>query len=334
MVQPVPWNVRGIDPDVREAALLAARRSGMTLGQWLNAVIGDTVSADSLQQAAGGETASPADPFAAVTRRIRALNERGSSAALAAAGATRHGDDVARVGEIVGSAIENMERSASERDARTIAALEAMTALLRRQAAETPRPGDAAAAELAEGGSSAGNPVRKMIERIETRLDTLGADTPGANIEASLRELDNRLAAIARKLEQPSRIVVEPVRDDNIERIEDKIGAILDTLNLKTLRAIAREATAEEAAEPASDAPAEALATEAPAETLPAEPAAEAPAIAEEASLVPERPPIPAEHIRSVVDDIARRQHDLDAEDEAFADLTAPVEASAPLGDL
>jgi localization factor PodJL len=35
----VPWSVKGIEPDVREAAKLAARRSGMTLGEWLNSKI-------------------------------------------------------------------------------------------------------------------------------------------------------------------------------------------------------------------------------------------------------------------------------------------------------
>jgi localization factor PodJL len=35
----LPWSVKGIEPDVREAAKLAARRSGMTLGEWLNSTI-------------------------------------------------------------------------------------------------------------------------------------------------------------------------------------------------------------------------------------------------------------------------------------------------------
>ena len=35
----VPWSVKGIEPDVREAAKIAARRSGMTLGEWLNSKI-------------------------------------------------------------------------------------------------------------------------------------------------------------------------------------------------------------------------------------------------------------------------------------------------------
>ena len=35
----VPWSVKGIRPEARETAKEAARRSGMSLGEWLNAVI-------------------------------------------------------------------------------------------------------------------------------------------------------------------------------------------------------------------------------------------------------------------------------------------------------
>src|SRR5215471_2234740 len=34
-----PWNVEGVGPRVQETARVAARRSGMTVGEWLNAVI-------------------------------------------------------------------------------------------------------------------------------------------------------------------------------------------------------------------------------------------------------------------------------------------------------
>ena len=37
----IPWSLKGIEPEVREAAKEAARRSGMTLGDWLNSVILD-----------------------------------------------------------------------------------------------------------------------------------------------------------------------------------------------------------------------------------------------------------------------------------------------------
>ncbi len=41
----IPWSVKGIGPDMREAAKHAARRSGMTVGEWLNAVILDQSNA-------------------------------------------------------------------------------------------------------------------------------------------------------------------------------------------------------------------------------------------------------------------------------------------------
>ncbi|NIJ42908.1 localization factor PodJL [Parvibaculum indicum] len=42
----VPWSVKGIEPEAREAAKQAARRSGLTLGAWLNQVIMDSGTDD------------------------------------------------------------------------------------------------------------------------------------------------------------------------------------------------------------------------------------------------------------------------------------------------
>ena len=41
MNKAVPWSIKGVDFNAREAAEEAARRSGMTLGEWLNSVIAD-----------------------------------------------------------------------------------------------------------------------------------------------------------------------------------------------------------------------------------------------------------------------------------------------------
>ena len=42
MMKPgVPWSVKGIGPEAREAAKAAARHSGMTVGEWLNSIILD-----------------------------------------------------------------------------------------------------------------------------------------------------------------------------------------------------------------------------------------------------------------------------------------------------
>lgn len=41
MNKTVPWSIKGVDFDTREAAKEAARRNGVTLGEWLNRAISD-----------------------------------------------------------------------------------------------------------------------------------------------------------------------------------------------------------------------------------------------------------------------------------------------------
>src|SRR5258708_38282079 len=55
----VPWHVKGVRPDAREAARDAARRSGLSVGEWLNSLIIDAAAHE--DSAAGGQRA-PAPP--------------------------------------------------------------------------------------------------------------------------------------------------------------------------------------------------------------------------------------------------------------------------------
>ena len=41
MSKAAPWSIKGIDYDARAAAKEAARRAGMSVGEWLNSVIAD-----------------------------------------------------------------------------------------------------------------------------------------------------------------------------------------------------------------------------------------------------------------------------------------------------
>ena len=45
----VPWRVKGIRPDARETAREAARRAGMSVGEWLNAVILDSADEEGVR---------------------------------------------------------------------------------------------------------------------------------------------------------------------------------------------------------------------------------------------------------------------------------------------
>jgi len=60
---PKPWSIRGVHPEVRNAALAAAKREGVTIGEWLDRAIrshvksvrkqGENTSDNAVRQVAG-----------------------------------------------------------------------------------------------------------------------------------------------------------------------------------------------------------------------------------------------------------------------------------------
>ncbi|WP_164066533.1 hypothetical protein, partial [Serratia marcescens] len=60
--------MKGVDHDAREAAKEAARRSGLSLGEWLNTVIAD--------QAVENGTGDADPGMSTVTRRLETITER------------------------------------------------------------------------------------------------------------------------------------------------------------------------------------------------------------------------------------------------------------------
>ncbi|WP_137390916.1 SEL1-like repeat protein [Rhodoligotrophos defluvii] len=70
MTAGAPWSIKGIDPDARLAAKEAARKSGVTLGQWLTAVIHES----SGKPASATQGAGPAAPV--IQQRIEDLEQK------------------------------------------------------------------------------------------------------------------------------------------------------------------------------------------------------------------------------------------------------------------
>lgn len=75
MAQQSPWSVKGVRPECREAAKIAARRSDLTIGEWLNRAIMDAAK----QSVQGVEIAPanhqlPAVPLGELTQAIEALS--------------------------------------------------------------------------------------------------------------------------------------------------------------------------------------------------------------------------------------------------------------------
>jgi localization factor PodJL len=93
MASNAPWSVKGIDPKTREAAKDHARRSGMTLGEWLNQRIREEAAGisqpDPIALPGQAEAAAPvapkaasvaADSLSALTDRLDAAEQRSTLA--------------------------------------------------------------------------------------------------------------------------------------------------------------------------------------------------------------------------------------------------------------
>jgi localization factor PodJL len=82
----VPWSVKGIRPEARETAREAARRSGMSLGDWLNTIIIQQAEEEGVQAPSidddddGDELSTVHQRLDDITRRIEKLGRSGPEA--------------------------------------------------------------------------------------------------------------------------------------------------------------------------------------------------------------------------------------------------------------
>ena len=114
----VPWSVKGIRPEARESAREAARRSGMSLGEWLNNVILEQ-AADEDMRAPGHEDDDEdayADELVGVHQRLDDLTRRISTFSRGAAKAPRRrghqvrSEEPDRLAELIGRLDHRIEQ--------------------------------------------------------------------------------------------------------------------------------------------------------------------------------------------------------------------------------
>ena len=100
-----PWSVKGIDPKAREIAKDLARRSGMTLGDWLNQMIIDGGE----PEAAAPPAPEPRRPLDELYREAQA-SRRASGALSARPGETSEPARLARALETLATRVESAEQ--------------------------------------------------------------------------------------------------------------------------------------------------------------------------------------------------------------------------------
>ena len=171
----LPWSIKGVDPELREAAKEAAGESGMTLGAWLNQVIAQHREGGA--PPAAGPTGPTGDAAALARLEDRLAAIEGGVARLAAvpaasaAPAARPEDIDLVVGRI-------------DAVAERLASLETTTARLH----ASPAPA---------GEEPAGGAFAERFAAMEQRVDRIekGVARALAMLDRGFRGLDGRLAA-------------------------------------------------------------------------------------------------------------------------------------------
>lgn len=213
-----PWSVKGIDPKAREVAKDLARRSGMTLGEWLNHVILE----DDLPDEVSDEAQLPERPLRIEAPRLRAVptpdlarvaHALDRLTARIEASETRTGLAISGVEHSVRQALARVETAEREQHAAAVR-LEGLLAetqaevsfngeRVRRLETEAAGPRSAEALRMIEAGLARAEPgqvVETVLERLGDRLAMAEARTAAAleELKGSLSAMDRRLGSVER----------------------------------------------------------------------------------------------------------------------------------------
>ena len=261
MNKAAPWSIKGVDFDARDAAREAARRAGMSLGEWLN----DVISEQARDLGVPVEDVDEDGRLEAVTARLASLQGRGRRPARRGdaydddetpARRDRAGsrprlpvretsfdrprrdrfadedyprDSVANPEALLDAAIRAYERGASRGD-KSNAAMSHVARKLEEIEYRLARPAE-------EPDTRHDTREVEKIARLEARLEALTRDKEAEKSERSLRGLERRLEEMAGRMEGGRGSATPVAPTDDIGRIESKLNRLIDTLNAAPARA-------------------------------------------------------------------------------------------------
>ena len=243
----IPWSVKGIEPEAREAAKVAARREGKTLGQWLNETIIETASEDDGGHADGDDDL-PALPVSATP---------GPTGNRMAAQALQI--DFSPVTDALRDLVHRLERS-ERRSETALAGLDDTLADMAARLDRTERLSGALGGVLTgESGSGLDKTLGDLRARLEKsergleRAELLNTD--------AMRTVERGLRAISTRLEEAERRADQAIKHAGTHTGEHADGSAESVRGLKaSLDDLARRLdTAETAAQAARDQAAQAV---------------------------------------------------------------------------
>ena len=253
MNKAAPWNVRGVGLDSREAAREAARRAGMSLGEWLDSVIAEEaaalgvdaedINADDRLEAVTAKlsrlTGAPAGQRkpARTRPRIRAAREEPLHDDYENEGRRYGYSDAGPVAPrrappppapdpeaLLDAAVARMEQHATSAQRQTNAALEGVAARLE----------DIESHITARRDDTSMQPIQHAIGRLEERMESLSRRPapPRADprVEAGLRDLNSRLDEVAHMIDRSASAKAK-APDEHLHRLDAKLSSIMSQLS-------------------------------------------------------------------------------------------------------
>jgi localization factor PodJL len=262
----IPWSVKGIEPEAREAAKLAARKAGLTLGEWLNSVIFDQ-SAHIVGQQADSHAwenyvssppppepprpdFAPRQPAARVDRRDDSALRLQDIAQQLADLAQRERQSAPPPATERSRAAEREEfervlERVDENERQTVEALTAVNerlTLLARQIGQVGRSGGLERPEDVPGYPALESAIRSVVEHIEVSEK---------RTRDSLKSMQDRLAAVSEQRGIPSGedlLRAAPVLSGLDSRLADMANRIQRSEGLMTERIESLRSTAQQMA--------------------------------------------------------------------------------------
>ena len=206
----VPWSVKGIRPEARETAKEAARRSGMSLGEWLNSVILHQAAEDGVQapplaydddDSDGHELSTVHQRLDDLTRRIEQFTRTGP-AAYAPKRSRNEGDQIA---DLIGRLDRRLDQfvnpspAMAPPPARMPPAMSSVRRCRRRSIAPLPKSPPASARSMVNGEPA---PARQRPQaQLAATPSPVLAPVPTqdlSGLEDQLRKITNQIETLRR----------------------------------------------------------------------------------------------------------------------------------------
>jgi len=241
-----PWHVKGIDPEARYTAREAARRSGVSVGQWLNSVI--------LEQAAdegigfgSDESAAPrygGEDLAGINERLDDLRHQLALLAENHAGPIRPSEDTSRriadaILQLNGRLDQIIDegRNASRALEQRVSSVDRALAKLSQERLRGAYVGGEAAAEAAAPMGRQPDGVEQAVAEIAARqraLDSEFAAPPSAALwrpAAAPCRGEDAVAGLRQDLIEIGRSLSEAMPRRSVEALETQVRALADRLD-------------------------------------------------------------------------------------------------------